>query len=142
MYNCVYMYNFIYSQNQNERSYLCCKRPIRAYKVCYLDTYYTINFLMPTLMYITKLNGPASVRCPQCSNTFYSETAEPIKAKFYVEPPWVGGMKVCSRHLGHMTKMATTPIYSKNPSKIFFSGTNCHETLHVAKGTQPIIVYS
>ena len=25
--------------------------------------------------------------------------------------------------LGHMTKMAATPIYDKNPSKIFFSRT-------------------
>ena len=57
------------------------------------------------------------------SNIFFSETACPIKAKFYVEPPWVGGTKVCSRHLGHMTKMAATPIYGKNPSKIFFSRT-------------------
>ena len=54
---------------------------------------------------------------------FFSKTAWPIKAKFYVEPPWVGGTKVCSRHLGHMTKMAATPIYGKNPSKIFFSRT-------------------
>ena len=28
------------------------------------------------------------------------------------------GTKVCSQHLGHMNKMATTPIYGKNPSKI------------------------
>ena len=28
------------------------------------------------------------------------------------------------RNLGHMTKMAAMPIYGKNPSKIFFSGTN------------------
>ena len=62
-------------------------------------------------------------RRPQCSNIFFSETAWPIKAKFYVEPPWVGGTKFCSRHLGHMTKMAATPIYGKNPSKIFFSRT-------------------
>ena len=60
---------------------------------------------------------------PQCSNIFFSETAWPIKAKFYVEPPWVGGMIFCSRHLGHMTKMAAKPIYGKNPSKIFFSRT-------------------
>ena len=69
---------------------------------------------------------PSSVvrrRRPQCSNIFFSETAWPIKAKFYVEPPWVGGTKFCSRHLGHMTKMAATPIYGKNPSKIFFSRT-------------------
>ena len=59
----------------------------------------------------------------QCSKIFFSETALSIKAKFNVEPPWVGGTKVCSRHLGHMTKMAATPIYGKNPSKIFFSST-------------------
>ena len=63
------------------------------------------------------------VRRSQCSNIFFSETAWLIKAKFYVEPPWVGGTKFCSRHLGHMTKMAATPIYGQNPSKIFFSRT-------------------
>ena len=56
-------------------------------------------------------------------NILFSETAGPIKAKFYLEPPWVGGTIFCSRHLGHMTKMAATPIYGKNPSKIFFSRT-------------------
>ena len=65
----------------------------------------------------------SSVVRPQCSNIFFSETAGPIKAKFYVEPPWVGGTIFCSWHLGHMTKMAATPIYGKNPSKIFFSRT-------------------
>ena len=57
------------------------------------------------------------------SNIFFSETTGPIKAKFYVEPPLVGGTIFCSRHLGHMIKMAATPIYGKNPSKIFFSRT-------------------
>ena len=42
---------------------------------------------------------PSVVRS-QCSNIFFSETAWPIKAKFYVEPPWVGGTIFCSRHLG------------------------------------------
>ena len=55
----------------------------------------------------------------QCSKIFFSETALTIKAKFYVEPPWVGGTIFCSRHLGHMTKMAAMPIYGINPSKIF-----------------------
>ena len=65
--------------------------------------------------------SPSSVvvRRSQCSNIFFSKTAWPIKAKFYVGPPWVGGTKICSRHVGHMTKMAATPIYGKNPSKIF-----------------------
>ena len=30
-----------------------------------------------------------------------------------MEPHWDGGMKVCSWGLGHMTKMATTPIYGQ-----------------------------
>ena len=45
------------------------------------------------------------------SKIFFSETAWPMKAKFCVEHPWVGGTKVCSRALDHMTKMADTPIY-------------------------------
>ena len=56
-------------------------------------------------------------------NVFSSETAWPIKAKLYVEPPWEGGIKVCINGPGRITKMAATPIYGKNPSKIFFSGT-------------------
>ena len=36
-----------------------------------------------------------------------------MKVKFYLEPQWVGGTKVSSRNPGHMTKMATMPIYGK-----------------------------
>ena len=62
-------------------------------------------------------------RCrSQFSNIFSSETAWPIKAKFYVEPPWEGGTKVCINGPGRMTKMAAMPIYGKNLKKIF-SGT-------------------
>ena len=48
-------------------------------------------------------------------NILSSETAWPIKAKFYVEPPWEGGTKVYINGPGLMTKMAATPIYGKNP---------------------------
>ena len=64
---------------------------------------------------------PCSVVRPSVRSHF--QISWPIKAKFYVEPSWIGGTKVCSQHLDHMTKMAATPIYGKNPSKIFFSGT-------------------
>ena len=46
---------------------------------------------------------PASV--PVCvhpftfSKIFFSETAWPIKAIFYVEHPWIGGTKVCVFYL-------------------------------------------
>ena len=74
--------------------------------------------------------GPASVRRPSvvvrrrpsvvvCSNIF-SETACPIKAKFYLEPSWVGRTKLLTSHLGHMTKMAATPICEKNTLNIFY----------------------
>ena len=48
-----------------------------------------------------------------------------------MEPPWDGGMKVCSNGLGRMTKMAAMPIYSKNLKKIIFSGTERLMTLKV-----------
>ena len=57
------------------------------------------------------------------SNIFSSETTGPIKAKVHMEPPWDGGTEVCSNGPGHMTKLATIPIYHKNLKKIFFSGT-------------------
>ena len=48
------------------------------------------------------------------SNIFSSETTWPIEANFHMEPPWDRGMKVYSNGPGHMTKMATMPIYGKN----------------------------
>ena len=60
--------------------------------------------------------GRCRRRCrrQQCLNIFSSETALPIKAKFYVEPPWEGGTKVYINGPGHMTKMAAMPLYGKN----------------------------
>ena len=57
------------------------------------------------------------------STVFFSEITGPIKTKFHMVPQKLRGMKVCSPHLGHMIQMASTPIYGKNPLKIFFSGT-------------------
>ena len=59
---------------------------------------------------------PSVVRPSTFSNVF-SETAWPIKAKFYLESPWEGGTKVCINGPGHMTKMAAMPIYGKNLQK-------------------------
>ena len=33
-------------------------------------------------------------RRKQCSKIFFSETTGPIKAEFYVKPPWVGGNNI------------------------------------------------
>ena len=63
-----------------------------------------------------------SVRRPPFSKIFCSETAWPIKAKFYMKHLWEGGTNVYINNPGHMTKMAAMPIYGKNPSKILYSG--------------------
>ena len=51
---------------------------------------------------------------PSFSKVSSSETGWPIKANFYVEPPWEGGTKVFIIGPGHMTKMAAKPIYGEN----------------------------
>ena len=51
------------------------------------------------------------------SNIFSSETAWPIKAKFYVEPPSEGGTKVYINGPGHMTKIAARPCMVKTLQK-------------------------
>ena len=72
-----------------------------------------------------------SVHLSTFSNIFSSETTGPIKLKFHMETPLGAGIKVCSNGPGHMTKMAATPIYGKNPLKIFFSRTRRLMTLEL-----------
>ena len=65
-------------------------------------------------------------------NLLFSETTEPInsqkplsqsKPNFICKLSDTREMKIYWHDAGHMTKMAAMPIYGKNPSKIFFSGT-------------------
>ena len=55
---------------------------------------------------------------------FFFKIVWPIKAKFYRKHLYKGDTNVLINNPGHMTKMATMPIYGKTPSKIFFSGTD------------------
>ena len=79
-------------------------------------------------------------RRPPFSNIFSSETAWPIKAKFYVEPPWEGGTKRYINCPGHMTKMAAMPIYGKTLKNLLLQNQKSYdlETWHVASGTQAL----
>ena len=54
---------------------------------------------------------------------FFSETTKPVGLKFHMKTPYDRLAKIYTNCSGHMTKMATMPIYSKNPLNIFFSGT-------------------
>ena len=75
------------------------------------------------------------------SNVFSSETAWPIKANFYVEPPWEGGTKAYINGPGHMTKMAGMPIYGKKHLKIFFSRTRSPMILKLGMKHQGLNLY-
>ena len=56
-------------------------------------------------------------------NIVFSQTIGPIELKFHVKTPYDKLAKIYAKYFGHMTKMAATPIYGKNPLKIFFSRT-------------------
>ena len=105
-----------------------------------LDTFYFVHVsfsflahlsgrLMGELIVYQSLRRQSVVRPSTISNIFSSETTGPIKFKLHMETLWDAGTKVCSNGSGHMTKMAATPIYGKNPLKIFFSRTRRPMTL-------------
>ena len=56
-------------------------------------------------------------------NIVFSQTIGPIELKFHVKTPYLKSAKLYTKYVGHMTKMATTPIYGRNLLNIFFSGT-------------------
>ena len=66
------------------------------------------------------------------------ETTEPIEATFYMESPLDRGTKVCSNGPGHMTKMATMPIYGKNLKNLLLRNQKADdlETWYAASGVQ------
>ena len=53
----------------------------------------------------------------------FSDTTVPFLTKFCMKAIRYKGMKLWWHDAGHIIKMATTPIYGKNPSKVFFSET-------------------
>ena len=56
-------------------------------------------------------------------NIVFLETTRPIEIKIHMTLPYDWLAKICTNCYGHMTKMATKPIYGKNYLNIFFSGT-------------------
>ena len=77
--------------------------------------------------------------CPPFSNIFSSETAWPIKAKFYVEPPWEGGNKVCINGPGHMTKITAMPMVKPFKNLLLQNQKSYDlETWHVESETQAL----
>ena len=56
-------------------------------------------------------------------NIVFSETTCPIETKFHMTTPYDWLAKTHTNCNGHMTKMATMPIYGKNFLNLFFSVT-------------------
>ena len=74
-------------------------------------------------------------------NFFSSLTAGLIKTKVHIEPVCDGRKKVCSWDLGHMTKMATMPIYGENLFENLFLGNRMADN-YTALGIWPYQVCS
>ena len=55
-------------------------------------------------------------------NIVSSETTRPFELKFHMRTPYDRLAKIFTNCTGHMTKMATRPIYGKYPLNVFFSG--------------------
>ena len=64
----------------------------------------------------------------------------PNVTKFLLEPPWAEGIKIYINPQGHMTNMATMPIYGKKFKNFLPQNqlTNDLETWYVALGTQAL----
>ena len=77
-------------------------------------------------MYPAPVRSPSVRRRRSPPHLFFSETTQPIKAKFYMKHLKEGETNVYIHvnrlNAGHMTKMVDMPLYGKHPSKIF-SGT-------------------
>ena len=51
-------------------------------------------------------------------NIVSSETTRPFELKFHMKTPYDRLAKIYTKCTGHLTKMATMPIYGKNPSSL------------------------
>ena len=56
-------------------------------------------------------------------NIVFSQTIGPIELKFHMKTPYDRLAKIYTKCTGHITKMATRPIYGKNPLNVFYSET-------------------
>ena len=54
-------------------------------------------------------------------NIVFSETTKPMEIKFHMTTPYDWLAKICTNCYGHITKMATKPIYGKNYLNILSS---------------------
>ena len=86
------------------------------------------------------VNPCSGVRRPSAftiSNIFFSEAACPIKAKFYVEPPRLGGQNIVCGIWVTCPRWQLRPYMAKTIQKTFPEREgNFHETWYVASGTQ------
>ena len=57
----------------------------------------------------------AHIEVPSTHQNIVSlETTRPFELKFHMTTPYDRSAKIYTKSTGHMTKMATTPIYGKN----------------------------
>ena len=62
-------------------------------------------------------------------NIVFSDNSWPIETKLHMTTPYYWLPKTNTNCYGHMTNMATMPIYGKNFLNLFFSGTKWQSAL-------------
>ena len=66
-------------------------------------------------------------------NIVFSETTRPIEIQFHMMTPYDWLAIICTNCYGHMTKMATKPIYGKTV-KLWYQNANGLGNYYVALG--------
>ena len=110
-------WNFLVYMSLDKSIFVIFPQPCLIAFVCFL-AHLSWRLVGELIVYPWSVVCPSASIRPQCLNIFL-ETAGQIKAKFYMEPPWVGGTKFCLQHLGHMTKMAAMLIYGVRHAHIW-----------------------
>ena len=99
---------------------ILCKNGFFCMYALLLFLVFEFEYIGVSALLAYRIGRPPSyvfIHCPHSLNIFSSETTGPIKVKFHIELLWDGETKVCSNGPGHITKIATMPIYGKNLKK-------------------------
>ena len=84
----------------------------------------SINRFQRSMLTFDLLSKVVHIGVPSTyQNIVFTDTTWPIEIKIHMTSPYNLLAKIYTNCYGHMTKMATTPIYGKNSLDIFFSRT-------------------
>ena len=128
---------------RNDSTFLTKTEQIRYQKHAYTDLWKIAIISSPEAhwwAYIVGRHLLSAIRLSTFSHIISSEATGPVEAEFYGEALWGGGTNLPSNSHGHMTKMATMPIYGKKVNLknllLYYRTADDLETWYAASGTR------